>query len=87
MSDQPKATPDQVAALTAAIKSGDAIVCYSKCWPCQFGQCSDGPHTWMDDDDREHAGIPAPTGHAERAAFAAEHPCGCHCNAKHRGGS
>lgn len=79
--EQPKLSPEQAAEIVAALKKGDAIVCYAKCWPCQFGQCADQPHTWMDDDDREHAGIPASTPAAE---LAATKPCGCHCMAEHR---
>lgn len=79
--DQPKLTTEQAAEIVDAIKRGDAIVCYAKCWPCQFGQCTDEPHTWMDDDDRAHAGIPASMPPAQ---LAAEKPCGCHCNAEHR---
>lgn len=79
-------SPEEAAAIVAALKRGDAIVCYAKCWACQFGQCTDEPHTWMDDEDREHAGIPAPTTSDARAALAAEKPCGCRCNAKHVGG-
>lgn len=43
-------------ALDSAIASGNAIVCYAKCWPCQFGQCYDPPkpHPWWDDEDVEH---------------------------------
>lgn len=78
---EPKLTPEAAAEILAALKAGNAIVCYSKCWPCQFGQCSDEPHTWMDDDDREHAGIPAGT---TAAQLAAQKPCGCHCMADHR---
>jgi len=81
VTDQPKLTPDAAAEIVAAIRQGSAIVCYAKCWPCQFGQCTDEPHTWMDDDDREHAGIPAS---ATAAELATQKPCGCHCMAEHR---
>lgn len=77
MADAPKLTPEQAAEIVSALQRGDAIVCYAKCWPCQFGQCTDEPHTWMDDEDREHAGIPATTTAAE---LAAQKPCGCRCN-------
>lgn len=80
MNDQPKLTPEQATEIVAALKAGNAIVCYAKCWPCQFGQCTDEPHTWMDDEDREHAGIPTPTTPEARAALAADKPCGCRCN-------
>lgn len=34
-----------------------AVICYTKCWPCQFGQHHTPPqwHTWADDDDIRHA--------------------------------
>jgi hypothetical protein len=35
----------------AAIKAGSAIVCYAKCWPCQFGQCTDQPHAQGDEQE------------------------------------
>lgn len=84
MSDKPKLTPEVADAIVAALKAGNAIVCYAKCWPCQFGSHDTSPHTWMDDEDREHAGHPAPTTDEERGAFAANHPCGCHCNEGNR---
>jgi hypothetical protein len=82
VTDQPKLTPKQAAEIVDALRLGNSIVCYAKCWPCQFGQCSDEPHTWMDDEDREHAGIPADKPLAE---LAAERPCGCRCNAANVG--
>jgi hypothetical protein len=84
MADKPKLTPQQAADVLNALKRGEAIVCLTKCWPCQFGQHTDSPHTWMDDEDIEHAGLPAPTGHASRAKLATERPCGCYCNEAHR---
>lgn len=81
MTDQPKPTPKQLADVVDALKQGTAIVCYAKCWPCQFGQCTDQPHTWMDDEDRQHAGVPAGTTAAELADLK---PCGCPCMAEHR---
>lgn len=77
MADQPKLSPEEAREIVKALRAGDAIVCYAKCWPCQFGQCTDEPHTWMDDEDREHAGIPADTSAAD---LAKSHPCGCRCN-------
>jgi hypothetical protein len=58
----------------AAIKAGDAIVCYTKCWPCNFGDHYDPPqwHTWADSEDVEHAqntGQPDPR----------TSRCGCDC--------
>jgi hypothetical protein len=71
--------PDQTAGeqVTAAIQRGDAIVCLTKCWPCQFDDHFDEPtpHTWMDDDDAEHAGIAYPLS----VENAARHNCGCPC--------
>jgi hypothetical protein len=81
MSDQPKLTPEQAAEIVAALKRGDAIVCYSKCWPCQFGQCPPCvPHTWMDDEDITHAGLTVPTTGEQWDSLADERPCGCPCN-------
>jgi hypothetical protein len=53
---------------------GGMIICYSKCWPCQFGQHFDPPqwHTWADGDDILHArntGQPDPS----------KSRCGCFC--------
>lgn len=80
MADQPKPTPEQAAEIVAALQQGNSIVCYAKCWPCQFGQHSDEPHTWMDDDDATHAGLTMPTTPEGRATLATERPCGCRCN-------
>ena len=72
MTDKP--TPEEAATLLAALQGqAPAIVCYSRCWPCQFGQHYDPPqpHTWADDEDRAHAkatGQHEPTGN-----------CACHC--------
>lgn len=49
------------------------IVCYARCWACQFDQhyAPPQPHPWADDEDREHAaatGQPEPTGN-----------CACPC--------
>lgn len=56
-----------------------AIVCYARCWSCTAGQCFDPSkaHTWMDDDDREHA---LNTGQiTEETDLAKERRCGCSC--------
>ncbi|WP_280357118.1 hypothetical protein [Nocardia otitidiscaviarum] len=71
MTEREPTTAEQI---TAAIESGEAIVCYAKCWPCQFGEHQNPPrwHTWADDDDIAHAkatGQPDPT----------TSRCGCHC--------
>lgn len=86
MTDAPKLTPEAAAEIVAAIKSGDAIVCYAKCWPCQFGQHDTypKPHTWMDAEDIEHAGLTAPTTPEAWAELAKDKPCGCHCMAEVR---
>ena len=50
----------------------DILVCYSKCWPCNFGDHSKRWHTWADEEDIEHAlsnGRPDPS--SQR--------CGCYC--------
>lgn len=84
MTDEPKLTREQAAEIVDALRAGNAIVCYSKCWPCQFGQCSDEPHTWMNDEDAAHAGLTVPKTPEEWAALAADRPCGCNCNARNR---
>lgn len=68
-------TPDSptLDEVNAAITSGNAIVCYAKCWPCTANGHYDPPqhHVWADDEDIEHArktGQPEPTGR-----------CGCWC--------
>lgn len=55
------------------------IVCYAKCWPCTAGQHFDPPqtHTWMDDDDHEHA-----LGRGDITAetdLKTDRRCGCWC--------
>lgn len=54
-------------------------VCYAKCTPCQFGEHDPNPHSWMESDDLEHAGVPTPQTEQEWAALAAKDPCGCYC--------
>lgn len=51
-----------------------AIVCYTKCWPCMFGEHFDPPewHTWADADDVKHA---KETGQDDPR----EKRCGCPC--------
>lgn len=54
-----------------------AVVCYTQCWSCQF-DCHFAPpqvHTWMDQEDAEHAGHPWPL----PADVAAANRCGCNC--------
>lgn len=62
----------------------EVIICYAKCWPCQFGDHSTEPHTWMDSEDIEHEGMAPPQSPEDRAQLAAERPCGCHCNEANR---
>jgi hypothetical protein len=57
-----------------------AIICYSKCWDCQFGHHSGKPHTWMDSEDIEFAkDVAWPETPEAWAALAQSHPCGCWC--------
>jgi hypothetical protein len=86
VADASKLTPEQAAEIVAALKSGDAIVCYAKCWGCQLGQCVDEPHTWMDDEDIVHAGLTVPTTTEGWAGLATSRPCGCHCMEEARRG-
>lgn len=65
---------DKVAAVSEAIARGDFIVCMTRCYACQFGECLDPPawHTWAEKDDVEHAkatGQPDPS----------QSRCGCSC--------
>jgi hypothetical protein len=64
-------------AIAQAISGGMVTVCYARCCACQFGECPDPPtaHTWMDQDDAEHAGHPWPL----PPEIAAKHPCACPC--------
>ena len=51
------------------------MVCYTKCWSCQFGEHDKTCHTWADDEDVAHAlstGQPDPS--SQR--------CGCCCQKK-----
>jgi len=80
VTDQPKLTAEEAREIVKALRIGDAIFCYAKCWPCQFGDCIEGPHTWMDDEDAAHAGLTVPKTAEQWAALAVEKPCGCHCN-------
>lgn len=60
------------------------IVCYSKCWPCtyaeDYSQHDPMPHTWMDDEDLEHAKATKQVPEdVTREQLAVSHPCGCWC--------
>jgi hypothetical protein len=54
-----------------------AVVCYTRCWSCQFDYHQKPPkaHTWMDKEDAEHAGHPWPL----PPEVAAAKPCACPC--------
>ncbi len=69
MPDPPRETPPPAPPLV--------IVCYTRCWPCNFAEHQDPPkaHTWMDQDDAEHAGHPWPL----PDEIAANNVCACPC--------
>lgn len=71
----PKPIPAE--AIRAAIEQGQAIVCYTQCWPCNFSEHRNPPkaHTWMGQDDAEYAGHPWPL----PDEIAAKHVCACPC--------
>lgn len=54
------------------------IVCLTRCWACQFSEHYDPPerHTWMDQDDAQHAGHTWPLTPEVDAA----NTCGCWCS-------
>lgn len=58
-----------------------ALICYARCWSCQFGQHEGGPHTWMDEEDAEFSKTVATVPRNAHAwkALAERHPCGCWC--------
>lgn len=62
--------------MAEAIAAGGAVVCYAKCWECQFGDHYDPPraHTWMDDEDAAHAGVTLPVDPNLPGKL-----CGCSC--------
>ena len=51
------------------------IVCYTKCWPCQFGEHTAEWHTRADEEDIDHA---AKTGRPDPSTSR----CGCYCQRK-----
>lgn len=58
MPDDDKPSRAEVAeAVASALTSGYAIVCWTKCWACQFDEHQDPPfpHTWGDEEDFAHA--------------------------------
>lgn len=77
MSDERTMDDATRAEIVAAIDDGSAIVCTTKCWPCQFGSHFDPPkwHTWADEDDVDHA---AATGQPDPS----KGRCGCRCAVK-----
>lgn len=54
-----------------------AVVCYTRCYPCMFDDHYRPPeaHSWMDEQDAEHAGHPWPL----PPEIAAAKPCACPC--------
>ena len=69
-----KPTPEVAAQLAAALRGeAPAIVCYTRCEPCMYGEHYDppAPHPWAGPEDVAHAaatGQPKPTGN-----------CACSC--------
>lgn len=63
-----------------------AIVCFNRCWGCQFQEHPNEPHTWMDGEDIEHAEkqgeMTPPSTPEEWQALTESHPCNCHCNGR-----
>lgn len=56
------------------------IVCYQKCWACNFDSHPGGPHTWMDEDDIEASSeVEAPKMPEDWQRLAVSWPCGCWC--------
>lgn len=59
------------------------IICYSRCWQCQFAEKKrDHPrkaHTWMDDEDIEYRGDKVPSTPEEWTALGEKQPCACWC--------
>lgn len=68
-------TPEPLRAkIIEALEAGQAIVCATQCWACQFQQ-HERPkrwHTWADSDDIEHA---AATGQPDPR----DTRCACRC--------
>jgi hypothetical protein len=46
---------DTAQKIIASLKAGNALVCYARCEPCQFGGCPGGPHPWAGAEDIAHA--------------------------------
>jgi hypothetical protein len=69
-----KRREEATAKLMEALKNRPltAIVCYTKCWSCQFGEHASEWHTWADADDIQYA---ANTGQADPSS----QRCGCYC--------
>ena len=67
-------TPAQAEAISAAIRSGDAIVCLTRCEPCMFGSHYDEPtwHTWAGPEDVAHAKATGQDDPSDRR-------CACRC--------
>jgi hypothetical protein len=74
---EPHPTPSKPRQDDSAPREDEPVVmvCLTQCYPCQFNEHPRGPHTWMAEDDAEHAGHPWPL----PPEIAAAHPCGCRC--------
>lgn len=66
--------PAPIEALMEALRTRPQtiMVCYSKCWSCQFNEHDAGWHTWADGDDVAHA---LSTGQQDPS----RQRCGCYC--------
>ena len=62
---------DQITELLSK-RDTSVLVCYTKCWSCQFGEHASEWHTWADGDDVAHA---LATGQADPSS----QKCGCYC--------
>lgn len=51
-----------------------SILCYAKCWACNFGEHDQCAGTWADFEDIDHAKA---TG--QDWELIAAQPCGCYC--------
>ena len=69
--------PDDTTPDLSNVDWSQAVVCYTRCWSCQFDYHQKPPkaHTWMDEEDAEHAGHPWPL----PPEIAAAKPCACPC--------
>lgn len=57
-----------------------AIVCYARCWGCQFGSHLGGVHTWMDEEDIGFSKTATRPGNPHGwKQLGTTHPCACWC--------